>query len=170
MDFITYFGRLIALDRRHLYQDRTHIVGFIRLEEQKHRVIFSDQSWPVGHLRYFLGLELIVIVAGTDQRVVPAPIGLQPEHIRNAAPLQGPPDVQWLASLPTITDRVDQRPKGPLLKTRFISSYFCDQVKRSAQLEEAARGMGVLLEDAGCEEAKFLRDLNGGYAPWWDAG
>lgn len=162
MNFSTHFARLISLDRRYLVNGRTQVDGLIAIERRAHRALFSDHRWPIGHLRYFLGLEIVIIATWPCERVLPLPLELQPKRIRDSVSLQIPEDLEWMNSLPTITDRVVERSRTRPQEARFFSYMFAKQLERDLQLEEAERSMAQLLKDEDSEEARLLRDLKRG--------
>jgi hypothetical protein len=145
MKYSTHFARLISLDRRYIENGSTRVVGFVSWRDNKRqRILFSEKRWPLGHLRYFLQRDLVVIVDQAGQRVMPVPLSVQPENIRAAAGLQLPPDKEWLNSLPTITDQVAERSTAPPKRRRFISAKFNEAIKRQQLLAEAQQRLAAL--------------------------
>ena len=174
MKYSTHFARLISLDRRYIENGSTRVVGFVSWRDNKRqRILFSEKRWPLGHLRYFLQRELVVIVDQAGQRVMPVPLSVQPENIRAAVELKLAPDEEWLNSLPTITDQVAERPIEPLKRRRFISEKFSEQIKRKEMLDDAEQRLTELdrelrhLEQVKIEakrraaQLKRIQQLNG---------
>jgi hypothetical protein len=142
------YCRLLALNRRHITDGQTKVVGQVEWGSARRTVFFSDAHWPLSSLRLFLGLEIAVVHDIERKCVTPAPLDLQTDAMCRSAVVYASTGDDWLASLPCISDKVVERPTGQPKRRRFIvNQVFIDKIRRDARLEDVQRAMNHLIKD-----------------------